>query len=234
MFWYNSEYQNMRSIRLFLLYECLVGIERSLTVMEQLSGRQRAMLAFIEGFVRENGYPPTYEEIRVALGISTKSLVNHHLDALEAAGRLSRAPNTPRGIRLSRNDTFRVPRMGQIAAGLPISFGDPDPDDFIELTRDIVAEQEDLYALQVKGDSMIDALVNDGDIVIMKHQREARNGEMVAVRLRDRDETTLKRFYRENGHVRLQPANPAMPPIIVHPSMVQVQGRVLAVIRQVA
>jgi repressor LexA len=202
--------------------------------MENLSERQQAILAFIEEFVLQNGYPPTYEEIRAALGISTKSLVNHHLGALEAAGRLSRAPHTPRGIRLSRGETFRVPRMGHIAAGLPISFGDPDPDDFLELTRDIVAEQEGLYALQVRGNSMIDALVNDGDIVIMKHQEEARNGEMVAVRLRDRDETTLKRFFRENGHVRLQPANPAMPPIIVHPSAVQVQGRVVAVIRQVA
>ncbi len=202
-------------------------------MMEQLSERQQAILAFIETFVRENGYPPTYEEIRVALGISTKSLVNHHLEALEAAGCLSRVPNTPRSIRLSRPETFRVPRLGHIAAGLPISFGDSDPDDFIELTRDIVAEQDGLYALQVKGDSMIDALVNDGDVVIMKHQTEARNGEMVAVRLRDRDETTLKRFYRENGHVRLQPANPTMPPIIVPPTAVEVQGRVVAVIRQV-
>ncbi len=79
---------------------------------------------------------------------------------------------------------------------------------------------------------MIDALVNDGDIIILKQQDEARNGDMVAVRLSDRDETTLKRFYRENGHVRLQPANPTMSPIIVHPSVVQVQGRVVAVIRQ--
>jgi repressor LexA len=78
---------------------------------------------------------------------------------------------------------------------------------------------------------MIDALVDDGDVVILKQQNEARNGEMVAVWLRDRDETTLKRFYRENGHVRLQPANPTMPPILVHPSVVQVQGRVVAVIR---
>ena len=79
---------------------------------------------------------------------------------------------------------------------------------------------------------MIDALVDDGDVVILKQQSEARNGEMVAVWLRDRDETTLKRLYRENGHVRLQPANPTMPPIFVHPSVVQVQGRVVAVIRQ--
>jgi repressor LexA len=200
--------------------------------MEELSKRQRAILGFIEEYVRENSYPPTYEEIRVALEISTKSLVDHHLGALEAAGYLSRVPNTPRGIRLAQNELIRVPMMGQIAAGLPISFGDPDPDDFIELTRDIVAEQEGLYALRVKGDSMIDALVNDGDVVIMQHQTQARNGEMVAVRLTDRDETTLKRFYRENGHVRLQPANPTVPPIIVHPSVAEVQGRVVAVIRR--
>ena len=199
---------------------------------EQLSERQRRMPGFIEQFVEENGYPPTYEEIRVALGISTKSLVNHHLDALEGAGHLARMPNTPRGIRLSQSKTFRVPKLGTIAAGFPITAGDPDPDDFLELTRDIVAEQEGLYALRVAGNSMIDALVNDGDIIILKQENEARNGDMVAVWLRDRDETTLKRFYRENGHVRLQPANPTMPPIYVHPAAVQVQGRVVAVIRQ--
>ena len=210
----------------------LIGLERSLAVEEQLSERQRKILAFIEDFVHENGYPPTYEEIRAALEISTKSLVNHHLDALESAGFLARMPNTPRGIRLSQTKTFRVPKLGTIAAGLPIMAGDPDPDEFLELTRDIVAEQDGLYALQVAGDSMIDALVDEGDIIILKQQDEARNGDMVAVRLRDRDETTLKRFYREYGHVRLQPANPTMSPIIVHPSVVQVQGRVVAVIRQ--
>jgi repressor LexA len=198
----------------------------------QLSERQQKIFTFIESFVEENGYPPTYEEIRVALGISTKSLVYHHMDALEGAGYLARMPNTPRGIRLLQSKTFRVPKLGIIAAGLPISVGDPDPDDYIELTRDIVAEQDGLYALHVSGNSMIDALVNDGDIVILKHQSDARNGEMVAVWLQDQEETTLKRFYRENGHVRLQPANPTMPPIIVHPSAVQVQGRVVAVIRQ--
>jgi len=201
---------------------------------ERLSDRQQRILAFIEAFVAENGYPPTYEEIRAALDISTKSLVYHHLDALEGAGYLSRVPNTPRGIRLAHSKTFRVPRLGSIAAGLPISLGDPDPDDYIELTRDIVPEQEGLYALKVVGDSMIDALINDGDVVILKHQHEARNGEMVAVWLRDRDETTLKRFFRENGRVRLQPANPRMAPLIVHPSRIQVQGRVVAVIRPVA
>ncbi len=117
---------------------------------------------------------------------------------------------------------------------MPIPVGDPDPDDYIELTRDIIAERDGLYALQVIGNSMIDALVNDGDIVILKHQNQARNGEMVAVWLRDRDETTLKRFYQEKEHVRLQPANPTIPPLLVHPSVVEVQGRVVAVIRQTA
>lgn len=199
---------------------------------EHLSDRQRRILAFIAEFLAENGYPPTYEEIRSGLGISTKSLVYHHLDVLEEAGCLSRAPNTPRGIRLSQARTFRVPRLGTIAAGQPIATGDADPDDYIELTRDIIPEQEGLYALRVNGDSMIDALVNDGDIVILKHQNQALNGEMVAVWLRDRDETTLKRYYRERGHIRLQPANPRIAPIVVHPSVVQVQGRVVAVIRQ--
>jgi repressor LexA len=198
----------------------------------QLSERQCRILEFIGEFVEEQGYPPTCEEIRAALGMSTKSLVHHHLDALEGAGFLARRRNTPRGIRLLRSKTFRVPNLGTIAAGLPISTGDPDPDDYLELTRDIVAEQDGLYALRVAGNSMIDALVDDGDVVILKQQNEARNGEMVAVWLRDRDETTLKRFYRENAHVRLQPANPTMPPILVHPSVVQVQGRVVAVIRQ--
>jgi repressor LexA len=139
---------------------------------EQLSNRQRAILAFIEEFLEENGYPPTYEEIRAALGFSTKSLVNHHLEVLEATGYLSRVPKTPRSIRLMQPRTFRVPKLGQIAAGLPISVSDPDPDDYLELTRDIVAEQDGLYALQVTGNSMIDALVNDGDTVILKQQNE--------------------------------------------------------------
>ena len=198
----------------------------------QLSERQMRILEFIGEFVEEQGYPPTYEEIRTALGISTKSLVYHHLDALEGAGYLARMPNTPRGIRLLQTKTFRVPNLGTIAAGAPISTGDSDPDDYLELTRDIVAEQDGLYALQVAGNSMIDALVHDGDVVILKQQNEARDGDMVAVWLSDRDETTLKRLYRENGHVRLQPANPTMPPWFVHPSVVQVQGRVVAVIRQ--
>ncbi len=196
-----------------------------------ISDKQREMLAFIENFAAENGYPPTYEEIRAGLKISSKSLVNHHLEALENAALLRRSPNTPRGIKL-RPDTVQVPVLGRIAAGPPADFAGPDDPETIELTGDIVPRRDDLYALKVQGNSMIDALVNDGDIVIMQHQLEAENGDMVAVRLLAQNETTLKRIYRENGYVRLQPANPTMAPLLVHPEAIAIQGKVVAVIRQ--
>jgi repressor LexA len=200
----------------------------------KISDKQREMLAFIERFVEEKGYPPTFEEIRTGLKISSKSLVNYHLEVLENAGLLSRSPNTPRGIRLrGERDTVQVPLMGRIAAGPPTDFVAEDNREAIELTYDIVPNRDDLYALKVEGDSMVDALVHDGDIVVMQQQVEAENGEMVAVRLIEQNETTLKRFYRENGHVRLQPAHPTMAPLIVSPEAVAIQGKVVAIIRQV-
>ena len=200
--------------------------------MKSLSQRQREMHDFISRFITRKGYPPTHEEIRQALKMSTKSLVNHHLKALESKGVIEREPDTPRGIRLLDVRSFKVPLLGQIAASAePISFSDDDYDE-IELTADIIGEQEGLYALRVKGDSMMDALINDGDIVVMRHQQIAEAGEMVAVRLKDRNETTLKRFYPEGQRVRLQPANPRVKPIFVHPANVEIQGKVMAVIRQ--
>ncbi len=200
----------------------------------KISDKQREMLAFIEDFVDEHGYPPTYEEIRCGLNISSKSLVNYHLEILENAGLLTRSPNTPRGIRLTaESDTVQVPFRGRIAAGPPTAFVQDDNREAIELTYDIVPNGNNLFALKVEGDSMIDALVHDGDIVIMQPQNEAQNGEMVAVRLIDRSETTLKRYYRENGHVRLQPANPGMEPMFVDPESVAIQGKVVTIIRQV-
>jgi repressor LexA len=203
--------------------------------MKRLSQRQREMHSFIEDFVNSKGYPPTHEEIRRSLKMSTKSLVNHHLKALERKGLIQREPDTPRGIRLLNGlRSFKVPLLGQIAASAePISFSDDDYEE-IELTPDIVKEQDGLYALRVKGDSMIDALINDGDIVVMRHQGVAEVGEMVAVRLKDRNETTLKKFYPEGKQVRLQPANPKVKPIFVRPTNVEIQGKVMAVIRQVA
>ena len=206
--------------------------------MPQTSPKQHSILRFIRRQVQSQGRPPTYEEIRRAFKLSTKSLVAYHLRALEAAGLIQRTRDVSRGIRVtapvSRTFTLRI--WSTIQAGPPVG-SDTLPDeleDAIEITRDIVPEEEGLYGLRVHGNSMRDALVNDGDIVVLKHQNEARNGEMVAVRLKHTDESTLKRFYLEGGRVRLEPANPAFKDIIVHPSAVEIQGRVVAVIRRLS
>ena len=205
--------------------------------MRTLTPRRQAMLDFIGTFIDDNGYPPTFEEMRDGLKLSTKSLVNHHLSALEAAGYIERDPSTPRGLRLrAQRETIRVPVVGSIVAGQPVTPFAESIDTASEallLTSDIVPSQKGLFALRVRGDSMIDAMVSDGDLVVMQQQSFARDGDMVAVRLIDRDETTLKHFYRERGRVRLQPANPLMTPIFTHPGNVEVQGKVVAVIRRV-
>jgi len=138
-------------------------------------------------------------------------------------------------------ELLHIPIIGRIVAGKPApmpssSFSYMDPESVIDVARSLIPTEKvnDLYALEVEGDSMIDAMINDGDIVIMKPTREARNGDLVAIWLLDREETTLKYFYLENGRVRLQPANPTMKPIYIEdPSTVQIQGKVVMVVRQV-
>jgi repressor LexA len=199
-----------------------------------ISDKQRQMLAFIENFVEERGYPPTYEEIRVGLDISSKSLVNYHLAALQNAELLTRSPNTPRGIRLNTtNETVQVPLMAEAVAEALPKVTELDPQEVIELTYDLVPNNQNLYAFKVQNGSMLEALVNEGDIVIVQPQAEAQNGEMIAACLVEQNHTTFRRYYRENGHVRLQADNPGMEPLIVKPEAVEVQGKVVAVIRQV-
>jgi repressor LexA len=206
----------------------------------ELSERQQRILRFIEKFREENGYPPTVRQIGQEVGISSTSVVDYHLRALQEKGCIQRDRKVSRGLSLPTSKTLRtrgivsVPIAGVIAAGHPIPVPDSDfsTNEMLTLTRDILGNPEGLYALRVKGNSMIDALVHDGDIVVMRHQKQAENGEMVAVWLKDKGETTLKRFYREKGQVRLQPANPTMKPIFVHPKDVEIQGRVILVIRQ--
>ena len=215
-----------------------------------LSRRQQAMLDFIKKFVREKGYPPTIREIGQAAQISSTSVVDYNLNILQTKGLIQRDREVSRGVKLLEAVTpavaaaaeellIRVPVLGRIVASEPVPIPDEDfnpldVDESIALTRDILQEQGSIYALQVKGDSMIDALIHDGDIVVMKQQDEYRNGDLVAAWLKAEKETTLKRFYRENAQqVRLQPANPTMDPIWVHPSNLEIQGKVIAVIRQV-
>lgn len=203
-----------------------------------LSSRQEAILGFINEFLGENGYPPTIRDIGAAVGISSTSVVNYNLNILEREGYLVRDREVSRGLRLvgegiSSDEIILLPLLGRIAAGDPIPVpGDAVPEDHLELARGVLRDEEGLYALEVQGESMIDALVNDGDVVIMKHQEVAENGEMVAVWLRDKEETTLKKFYREGNRIRLQPANPTMQPIYANPTNIRVQGKVVMVIRQ--
>lgn len=210
-----------------------------------LSSRQERMVAFIREFISKSGYPPSIREIGEAVDISSTSVVNYNLKALEKKKLIARDRTVSRGIRLLGeapvpervlDGLIRIPLLGRIAAGSPIPVPESDFSLFdgetVDLARGVLPDQEGLYALQVRGDSMIDALVNNGDIVVMKHQQHASNGEMVAVWIRDREETTLKHFYLEGDTVRLQPANPTMQPIFVPAANVEVQGKVVMVIRQ--
>lgn len=207
---------------------------------DRLSGRQQAMIEFITGFIEENGYPPTIREIGKACGISSTSVVNYNLNKLERDGYLTRDRERSRGLRLSDalpGNLIRVPLVGRIVASEPVPMpSDPaalGEDRAIELTRDIVDVGDDLFALQVKGDSMVDAMIGDGDIVIMRPHPNIQNGDLVAVWLTDKEETTLKRIYMEGKRIRLQPANPTMDPIYINdPATVRIQGRVVAVVRQ--
>lgn len=215
----------------------------------KLSDRQRRMLDFILSFSGESGYPPSIREIGRAVDISSTSVVNYNLNRLVEEGYLDRDQNVSRGIRLTDKllratvqlgDVIRIPLVGRIFASEPVPLPSTDSpmfgaDEAIEITRDLLSAEDGLFALQVKGESMVDAMVNDGDIVVMRSQPEWRNGDMVAVWLKDREETTLKHIYREGGRVRLQPANPTMEPIFVdNPENLEVQGKVMLVVRQMA
>lgn len=204
-----------------------------------LSERQRKMIEFIKSFSLNNGYPPTIREIGEAVGISSTSVVNYNLNALQKADLIIRDRTVSRGIRLTEKsggmratDLIQVPLLGRIAAGEPIPVPeDGFADEQIELTRDLAPAGSDVYALQVRGDSMIDAYINDGDVVVMRHQETANDGDMVAAWLVNEEETTLKRYYHEGHRIRLQPENSQMDAIYVSPDNLQIQGKVLTVIR---
>lgn len=221
-----------------------------------LSERQKSILAYIHSYVAEHGRPPTIREIGSAVGITSTSVVNYNLTRLKEMGLLERDADVSRGLRLTGelaqavgsvqtavaqaiSNLVRVPLLGHIKAGEPIEVGHDnfavyDEEDAIEVSTSMLPDRtNDLFALRVSGDSMIDAMVNDGDIVIMRQDSNARNGDMVAVWLSD-DTTTLKHFYHEGDKIRLQPANPTMEPIYVDPGEVQVQGKVMLVLRQMA
>lgn len=206
--------------------------------MSELSSRQQRILEFIQHFWKEQGYPPSIRDIVSGCNISSTSVVDYNLRILEKRGYIRRHREVSRGIELPAT-SGTVPLIGIIAAGVPI----PVPDDNtwdtsanaerIEVPAHMLKGKKDVYALRIKGKSMLDALINDGDIVLMQHVNSVDNGEMAAVWLKAERSATLKKFYAEEGRIRLQPANSTMQPIFVAADNIAVQGRVIGVIRQI-
>jgi repressor LexA len=213
--------------------------------------RRQRILEFIARTVTERGYPPSVREIADAVGLASTSAVHHHLVALERMGQLERSGRSSRALRLTASgesslsaprpargtitpfrmpverDVLRLPVVGEIAAGQPIE-AYQDPGETLEVPSSLQA-RDDSYVLRVRGRSMVDALIDDGDYVIVQPQATARDGDIVVALLEDNG-VTLKRFYREDGRIRLQPANPEMEPI--YATDLQIQGKVVGVIRK--
>jgi repressor LexA len=205
-----------------------------MTISKSLSVKQMSILRFIREFIREHDYPPSIRDIQDGCGISSTSVVDYNLKALERLGHIRRDREVSRAIELVGRVRMRtVPVVGQIAAGEPIpvpsadTWTQQDFEDEIEVTDQMTHGRDNVFALRVKGSSMIDALVNDGDLVLMEQTNAWDDGDMVAVWLRDRQETTLKKIYNEGPRIRLQPANASMEPIYARAEDVEVQGKVL-------
>jgi len=218
-----------------------------------LNPTRLAILEFIKKHISEHGSRPQLEEIAKACGIKSKATVYYHLRALEQAGfptlpeplpprkkpqaRLPGQP-TPEILQWAEKaETIPIPLLGTIAAGQPIPTAQPDswttpPEDIIPVPAHLVRGRKNLFALRVKGKSMVDAHILDGDILIFEHVRAVENGQMAAVWLRNEQETTLKKVYHEGDRIRLQPANDTMKPTYHRPDNVDIQGRVVAVIRK--
>jgi len=202
-----------------------------------LSETRQRIWKFIRDFFEDRGYAPTVRDILKGCNISSTAVVQHHLNILEREGHIHRDPEVFRSIQLlDRKNTVRVPLLGYIAAGEPIPVPasetwKSEAVETLELTEELIQGKE-VYALRVKGLSMIDALIDDGDVVLMEPANAADDGDMVAVWLKDRQEVTLKRLFREQQMIRLQPSNSQMESLYVNPKNMDVQGKVVGVIRK--
>lgn len=225
-----------------------------MTARQKVTKVQEQILRFIFRFDKDQGMPPTYREIQDGVGYSTPSAVKYQVSKLEEMALVERQQGVARGLRLTERTlallgvveemveqvasvvTFQI--AGDIGASTPLDTGNDlfatyDADDAVTLDAGLLPRRrEDLFAVRVRGDSMVDSLIGDRDIVILERTTEARDGDMVAAWLRLEQELTLKHFYLEGDRVRLQPANPTMQPIYSHAANVEVQARVVSVIRQ--
>ncbi len=211
--------------------------------MTQLDEHGTQIIAFVERYHAQHGHSPSYSEIGAAVGIASKDHVSRDLKRLQQQGYLKLRPGVGRSIVLLKNGRGRrgrmepaipLPIVGTIQSREPIRNPNPQipPIDWVTLGRELIDDEQDAYVLRVEGNSMVDALVNDGDLIIIKPRQVAQSGEMVAVWLKPSQKLSLKYYYRENGHVRLQPANPELPALHVQPSDVEIQGQVLAIVRK--
>jgi repressor LexA len=201
--------------------------------MEGATERQRRILEVIEEFRAERGYPPSVREIGERVGLSSSSTIHAHLKTLERRGYITRDPTKPRALRSegrSENppDSVVMPIIGRVAAGVPITAQENIEGEFV-LPASFAPRASDSFMLRVKGDSMVGAAILDGDLILVRPQPSAENGEIVVAMVDD--EATVKRFYKEDGRIRLQPENPEMAPIFS--SDVTVVGRVEAVVRKI-
>jgi repressor LexA len=204
-----------------------------------LTERQRQILDFLTKYVDSHGYPPTVREIGEAVGLASPSTVHAHLANLERAGLLKRDPTKPRAIELYREpkaapeptDVHKLPLVGEVAAGGPL-LAEENVEEYLAVPEPLSKGGEE-FLLRVKGDSMVNAGILDGDIAVVERRQDARNGDIVVALAGDdesADEATLKRFFREDGRVRLQPENDALEPI--YAQHVQILGKVIGVFRQ--
>jgi len=208
--------------------------------MTRTTDTRSRILDFIRQFRDRHGYAPTVRDIARGCNISTPSVVQYHLNLLEEEGFIRRDPEVFRSIQLvekRREAISRVPLLGTIAAGRPIPVPANDswtttPEETLQLTSELTRGRKDIYALRVKGTSLIDAFVDDGDVVLIQPASTVEDGELAAVWLKYQQEVTLKKVYRGKGVIRLQPANRMMEPMYFKPEEVEIQGKVIAVLRK--
>lgn len=203
--------------------------------MEKLTNKQESVLNFLKRSIAQKGYPPTVREIGSALGLSSPATIHAHLNTLEKKGYIKKDNSKNRAIELlvknefEEEDVVEVPLLGKVTAGSPIEAIEM-PDEFISLPAYLIPTKKEVFTLTVNGESMINAGILDGDIVIVQRQENANNGEIV-VAMTEENEVTLKRFYKEDGYFRLQPENDTMDPIIL--DKVYIVGKAIGLYRKI-
>ncbi|MDX8360191.1 MULTISPECIES: transcriptional repressor LexA [Bacillaceae] len=206
--------------------------------MAKLSKRQQDILDFIKQEVQSKGYPPSVREIGEAVGLASSSTVHGHLSRLESKGLIRRDPTKPRAIEIldldpadviPKNNVMNVPIIGKVTAGQPITAIE-NVEEYFPLPDKLVSPDENVFMLEVMGDSMIEAGILDGDHVIVRQQQTASNGDIVVAMTED-DEATVKRFFKEKDYIRLQPENSTLEPIILR--NVAILGKVIGVYRTI-